>query len=110
MRFRIVSVFLLLILSLHFTSCKTNTAELEQKFEKYQSDTPVVAVLDHSTFYFSDHTLSLSDLADGEDPNDGYLFMNGKLYFSTSKQNGALDYSFFVYECDVYGNNKTLVF
>lgn len=92
------------------SSCRTSTDQLEQKFAKYPSDKNVVAVLDNSIFYFTDHILNLRNIVKDEVPNHGYLFLDGKLYFSVSKQNAALDFSFLVYECDVYGNNLELVF
>jgi hypothetical protein len=84
---------------------------LEKKFSNYESDDNVVAVLDDTVFYFTDHTLDLRDIIGGnEEVNKGYLFLDNKLYFSTSKQSGMFDFSFFVYECDLYGNDKKLVF
>ena len=81
---RRIALVLLLILSLTFTSCKTNTAEYEQKFEMHQSETPVVVVLDGLMFYFAGQTLDLRDLLDDEELNGGYQFIDQKLYFSTS--------------------------
>lgn len=110
MRSRIITIILISIIGFNLFSCKTNSEVLEKKFEKYTTDTDVVAVLDNSIFYFDDHTLNLRDLVEGEDPNNGYLFLFGKLYFSTSRQNAMNDFSFFVYECDTFGNNKRTVF
>ena len=107
---RRIALVLLLILSLTFTSCKTNTAEYEQKFEMHQSETPVVVVLDGLMFYFAGQTLDLRDLLDDEELNGGYQFIDQKLYFSTSKENGLFDFSLSVYRCDMDGSNKVLIF
>ena len=111
MRLRIVSIVLLLILVLNVSSCKSNIDDLEERFSNYESDNNVVAVLDDNIFYFADHTLKLTDIISGdEEANGGYLFLNDRLYFSTSKQGKMFDFSFFVYECDLYGNDKKLIF
>ena len=91
-------------------SCSPNTDELKVKFDGYTPNSNVVAVLDNTVFYFADHTLNLRGLSEKEEPNGGYTFIDGKLYFSVSKQNAAKDFSFLVYTCDIYGNNKTLIF
>lgn len=105
-----IGLLILFVLSLASCSTEPNEDELKKRFENYTPDGNVVVVLDSSTFYFADHTLSLRDIADGESPNNGYLFMDGKLYFSTSKENGPFDFSLYVYICDLYGNDKQLVF
>lgn len=112
MRKRLIMILfiVLLVLSLPACSFDRDVDEIKKRFESHTPDGNVVAVLDNSTFYFADHTLRLRDIADGEEPNDGYLFSNGKLYFSTTKENGIFDFSLYVYECDLYGNNKHLVF
>ena len=103
---------LILLLIFCFASCYSgqDVDEIKKRFEHYAPDSNVVAVLDSSTFYFADHTLRLCDIADGEETNNGYLFADGKLYFTTTKENGFFDYSLYVYTCDLYGNNKSLVF
>lgn len=110
MKIRNMLIVLLVMLVLNFSSCSPNTNELKKKFEKYTFDNNVIAVLDSSRFYFADHTLNLRDIVNDEEPNRGYLFLDGKIFFSTSKQNGIRDYSFLLYECDTYGNNKKLIF
>ncbi len=105
-----MSVIFLMLLILSFASCGPSGEELKQRFDAYSPDDNVVAICDGREFYFADHTLKLYNIIENEDLNNGYLFANGKLYFSTSRENGAFDFSFCVYECDYYGNNKKLIF
>ena len=107
---RSIFVLLCLITVLSFCACGINNSEVKDKFSKYTPDNNVVVVLDSSEFYFADHTLNLRDLVRDERPNNGYTFWDGKLYFSTSKQNTLNDFSFLVYACDLYGNNQKLIF
>ena len=62
-----ITLMLLLILSLAACSTGQDVDELKSRFENYTPDSSVVAVLDSSTFYFSDHTLRLCDIANGEE-------------------------------------------
>ena len=105
-----ISFIVLLILSLSSCSCGQDIEEVKKAFANHAPDSNVIAVLDNSTFYFAVHTLRLRDIVDGEEPNDGYLFWDGKLYFSTTKENGIFNFSLYVYVCDFYGANKHLVF
>ena len=105
-----IGLIVLLVFSLTSCSSEPNADEIKRRFESYTPDSSVVAVLDSSTFYFADHTLKLHDISNGESPNNGYLFVDGKLYFSTTKENGVFDFSLFVYSCDLYGKDKHLVF
>ena len=107
---RVLIFLLLLIFVYNFCSCRKSIDEIEQRFAQYKADNNVVAVLDDSVFYFYDHTLHLKDIANDEEPNKGYLFLQNKLFFSTSKKNAMFDYTFCVYECDIYGNNKKMIF
>ena len=99
-----------MFLLLSFASCGPSKDELEQRFDAYSPDDNVVAIWDGQEFYFADHTLKLYNIIENENLNGGYLFANDRLFFSTSRQNGITDYSFLVYECDYYGNNKKLIF
>ena len=110
MKFRILSAIILILMLLSFASCGPSVDELEQRFANCSPDNDVVAVWDGREFYFTDHTLKIYDIIENEDLNNGYLFANGRLYFSTSRENGAFDFSFCVYECDYYGNDKKIVF
>lgn len=112
MRIRIMAITLAVLIILSFSACSSNanSDKIENHFEGYLADNHVVAVLDSSVFYFSDHTLRLNDLLVGEELNGGYLFADGKLYFSTVKENSLFDFSLFVYSCDLYGNDRTLLF
>lgn len=112
MRNRIVAITLMALIILCFSACSmhANNDEIEKRFESYFEDNNTVAILDGAVFYFSDHTLRLNDILDGEELNGGYLFADGKLWFSTVKENGLSDFSLFVYSCDLYGNDKTLLF
>ena len=110
MKLRILSAIFLMLWVLSFASCGPGGEEIKQRFNAYLPDDNVVAVWDGREFYFADHTLKLDNIIENEDLNNGYLFANGKLYFSTSRENGAFDFSFCVYECDYYGNNKKVVF
>ncbi len=108
---RINVLFLLIVLTVILCSCQNHYDDINKRFEKYSSDCDVVAVLDDCTFYFFDHMLDLRDLVnENEAPNQGYLFLDNALYFSTTKENGLFDYSISIYRCDIYGNNKTLIF
>lgn len=112
MRIRIMAITLATLITLSFSACsfRTNNDKIEKHFGDYLADNNVVAVLDDSVFYFSDHTLRLNDLLDGEELNGGYLFADGKLWFSTVKENSLFDFSLFVYSCDLYGKDRTLLF
>ena len=112
MKAHMVTISLILLLSLSLTSCSTKPSadELKKRFEIHTPDRNVVAVLDSSSFYYADHTLRLRDIANGEELNNGYLIVDGKLYFSTTKENGTFDFSLYVYTCDSYGGDKHLVF
>lgn len=107
----ITIVSLMLLVSI-LTSCAPDPSEeeLRNRFASYSPDNSVVAVLDYSTLYFADHKLALDNIAGDEDPNNGFLFVDKKLYFSTTKENGPHDFSLYVYFCDLYGNNAQLVF
>lgn len=108
---RVVVLLMLCVFSSNLCSCKNQTDDIKERFEKNSSDSNVVTVLDNCVFYFSDHTLDLRDLVNAdEEPNNGYLFMDKTLYFSTTKETGAFEFSISVYRCDLYGRNKTLVF
>ena len=103
---------MLIFLTLPLYSCKNEKKyydELKKRFAQYTPDYSVVTVLD-PCFYFTDHTLDLDNLVEGEDPNRGYLFLDRMLYFSTCKQTGFRQYSLRVYKCDLYGNGKSLIF
>ena len=106
------TIIMIIILALVLSSCsnKPKSEEIIKRFESYTPDPCVVAIMDDSTFYFGDHTLNLRDITNEEDPNNGYLFYDGKLYFSTTKENGVFDFSLFVYSCDLYGKDQHLVF
>lgn len=109
--YKIIIVFLLTVfLSFTLYSCRTASDPIKEQFEKYPRDDNVVGVLDNTSFYFADHELQLLDLIDEEEPNHGYLFKDGRLYFSVSKENGLTDFSLIIYSCDLYGNDKQLVF
>ena len=104
-------VLLILIMVFNFSACGISSDEISEKFDNYSRDSNVVAVLDDTVFYFVDHSINIRDIVDeDEEPNKGYFFSKNKLYFSTAKQNGIFDYSFFIYQCDIDGSNKTLVF
>lgn len=111
-RIRIIAILLTILCILGSSACSLHADddEIENRFESYPEDSNVVAILDASVFYFSDHTLRLADISNGEDPNGGYLFADGKLYYSTTRENGIFDFSLFVYSCDLYGNDRTLLF
>ena len=103
-------LFLIIIIST-LCSCENHYDDIKKRFESYSVDDNVVAVLDDCVFYFTDHTLDLSDLvSDDEGLNKGYLFSDKTLYFSTTKQTGPFEFSVCVYTCDLYGNEKSLVF
>jgi len=107
----IIIVSLVLLVSI-FTSCAADPSEeeLRNRFASYSPDNNAVAVLDYSTFYFADHKLTLDNIAGDEEPNNGFLVVDKKLYYSTTKENGPHDFSLYVYSCDLYGNNTQLVF
>ena len=94
---------------LNLSSCGVEADALKAKFAGNAADNSI-AVVWESTFYFADHTLELADIVTGETPNHGYWFMDDKLYFSTHKELGTANYSLLIYTCDIYGNNKQLVF
>lgn len=111
MKSRIIAIVVLLILVVQLSACSLSAdkEKYESCFTNLSEDSHVVLILDDSTFYFTDHTLRLRDITGDEAPNGGYLFANGKLYFSTAKKNGLNNYSLYIYCCDLYGNNKTLL-
>ncbi|MBE6918051.1 MAG: hypothetical protein E7470_09200 [Ruminococcaceae bacterium] len=107
----IITISFLLLLIFTLTCCTASTAgELKHRFEGFTSDSNLIAVLDDFIFYFADHKISLNDIDTRGEPNNGYLFVDGALYFSTAKENGFFDYSLYVYSCDLYGNHQCLVF
>ena len=112
MRIRMMAITLVTLIVLSFTACssRADVGELKTRFKDYSADNNIVAILDDSVFYFNDHTLRLNDFLDGEELNGGYLFADGRLWFSTVKENSLFDFSLFVYSCDLYGNDKTLLF
>ena len=112
MKKRIIAISLILLLVLSLTSCSSekDMDELKSRFEDHAPDNNVVVIWDDSILHFADHTIELRGINNEEDPNNGYLFVDGKLYFATTKENGFFDYSLFVYACDTYGNNQQLVF
>ena len=112
MKKRLISISLIVLLVISLASCSSEKYihELKTRFEGFSADSNVIVVLNDSVFYFADHTLSLSDITDDEELNNGYLFWDGKLFFTTVKQNGGFDFSLCVYSCDLYGNNKQVVF
>ena len=110
MKIRFLFFTLTILLIAMLCACGSNTEELESRFDKILPDNNVLAVLDDTVLYFSDHTLNLKNIIDGEKPNGGYCFVDGTLYFSTSRENGAYDFSFLIYKCDIDGNNIKLVF
>lgn len=110
-RIKAVALLMLVVFTINLCSCQNRTEEIKERFEQYSPDHDVVAVVDDFIVCFADHTLNLRDLVnEDEEPNNGYLFWDKTLYFSTTKENGPFDFSVFVYRCDLYGNNKTLVF
>ena len=102
MKKRLVSISLIVLLVISLASCSSekDIHDLKTRFESFSADSNVIVVLDDSVFYFADHTLSLSDITDDEELNNGYLFWDGKLFFTTVKQNGGFDFSLCVYSCD----------
>ena len=112
MKKQILTIGLALLLILSMASCAPKQAadELKSRFEDYTVDSNIAVILDASTFYFADHTLRLDDICENEELNNGYLFLDGKLYFTTAKKEGAFAYSLLVYVCDLHGNQKHLVF
>ena len=112
MKKQILSIGLLALLVLSLASCASeqDVNELKSRFEDYTFDSDIAVILDASTFYFADHTLRLDDICENEELNNGYLFLDGKLYFTTAKKEGAFAYSLLVYVCDLHGNQKHLVF
>jgi len=106
----ITIVSLVLLVSI-FTSCAADPSEeeLRKRFEGYSPDSNVVGVLDSSTFYFADHELKLDDIIGEEESDNDYLFVDGKLYFSTIKEIDSHNYSLYVYSCDLYGNGRKLL-
>jgi len=108
---KINTLLLLMIIITALCSCENHYDDIKKRFEPYLSDDNVVAVLDDCVFYFTDHTLDLRDIvSDDERPNQGYLFLDKTLYFSTTKQTGFFEHSVCVYTCDLYGNEKSLIF
>ena len=91
MKQRLISISLIVLLVISLASCSSEKYihELKTRFEGFSADSNVIVVLDDSVFYFADHTLSLSDITDDEELNNGYLFWDGKLFFTTVKQNGG---------------------
>lgn len=85
-----IGLIVLLVFSLTSCSSEPNADEIKRRFESYTPDSSVVAVLDSSTFYFADHTLKLHDISNGESPNNGYLFVDGKLFFPPRKKTASL--------------------
>lgn len=108
---RINFLLSLIMLITSLCSCENHYNDIKKRFELYSSDGDMVVVLDDHVFYFNDHTLNLNDLVgEGEEPNGGYLFLDKTLYFSTTKRMGFSEFSVCVYTCDLYGNEKNLVF
>ena len=89
------------------------TGDLEQRFAEFSPDENVVGVYENREFYFTDHTLDLEDLFENETGDNGYMFYNDMLYFATTRENADEslgNFSLFIYSCDYYGNDKSLVF
>ena len=106
-----ILLFLLCFLLIGCNTEDTTNKALEE-FSKYQKTEDVVLVVDDKIFYFSTHTIDIRDIIedDEEYPNGGYLITKDKIYFSTTKENYMFDFSFFIYECDLKGQNKTRIF
>ena len=100
----------LLIMSLFLTSCMEDTTqEAKEEFSKYFSGNNEVVLLYSHKLYTETSTFDM-DLAKGESFDDGILFDQGTVWFSTSKINGLSDYTLNIYKANLDGSDMELVF
>ena len=105
-----ICLLFLLIMSLFLTSCMEDTTqEAKEEFSKYFSGNNEVVLLYSHKLYTETSTFGM-DLAKGENFNQGVLFDQGTVWFSTSKINGLYNYTLNIYKANLDGSDMELVF
>lgn len=82
--------------------------DLRKRFENCTPDASVVIAWQESCIYFADHDLKWWDVI--EEDVSAHLFFDQKLYFIADKSTGFRNESFRIYQCDLYGNSKKILF
>lgn len=99
-------------MSLLLSSCGPKNDEIKARFEKYPTDNSIVVILEDRQFYFTDREMSIDDLAEkvSEENISAHTLFDGKIYFAVSTKTESKTFSLKIYSCDLYGNDKQLVF
>ncbi|MGN1155742.1 MAG: hypothetical protein ACI4TK_06160 [Agathobacter sp.] len=106
-------LFLLMvsIFSLLLTSCGEDTTQIaKDEFSKFYSGNDEVVLLHNDIIYTEKQVLDLNTLVKDEESNDGIIFKEDMILFSTSVQNSMFDYSFNIYESNLQGTEIQLIF
>jgi len=106
-----ICVLLLTILTLLLTSCGEDTTRLaKDEFSKYYNGRNEVVLNYLDNLYFENYILSLSDLIEKSEFNNGLIIKQDKFFFSTSTENSMYDFTLNIYEANLQGTNVKMIF
>ena len=106
-----IFVLLLTILTLLLTSCGEDTTQLaKDEFSQYYNGKDEVVLNYLDNLYFENYSLSLSDLIEKSEFNNGLIIKQDKFFFSTSTENSMYDFTLNIYEANLQGTNVKMIF
>lgn len=100
-----------LILILVSPLIREDTTQIaKDEFSKYYNGRNSVVLRIDCSLYFEEYTMNINKLEIKGEENGGLMIESDKLIFSTSKENAPFDFSLYIYECDLDGENLSCIF
>lgn len=108
-----LSMFLIFIFSFLLAQCYlgADTSQLViDEFSQYYNGKNEVVLKANDTIYGEDYEFNFNDLVENNSFNDGFIYKNGKLLFSTNEKISSGNIKLNIYESNVDGTNINLIF